>query len=70
MRLDSAMRIAIEIGRQAGLNMEVVKAWYGEAVLGEMRIGEFFERIGRSITDPALLSTFTELKRSLPMMNS
>lgn len=69
MRLDPAMRIAMEIGRQAGLNMEVMKAWYGEVVLGEMRIGELFERIERSITDSALLPMLAELKRSLPTLS-
>ena len=65
LRLDPAMRIAREIGKQAGIDPEQMKEWYEQVCLGELHAGELFLRIEAQIKDPQLLETFRALRKNL-----
>lgn len=65
IRLDPIMRIAREIGKQAGIDTELMKEWYEQVCLGEMLIGEFILRIEAKIKDPVLLEQIRTLRRNL-----
>ena len=65
LKLDPAMRIAREIGKQAGIDPEQMKEWYEQVCLGELHAAELFLRIEKRIKDPQLLETFRTLRKNL-----
>ncbi len=66
LRLDPALRIAMSIGKQAGIPRGEIFDMYSAVVLGELAVGEFFIRVREKIKDPALLATLDALIHNLP----
>ena len=70
MRLDPAVRVAMKIAHEDGLDPESVRELYEKMVLGEITIESMLQGIYNKLSDEGLKNTFSTITSNLVSFRS